>query len=200
MPPEVRPVDSNPEPRELYALLGEFMIEFELFCFYMRHGVQIMAEIAGQQGGHVVRALTTEMSAFSLLKAYHSTAMGMRELTQQEINILSKIFNRAEKLIEKRNKFIHGTWFVGAVDEDEPELSSAPGHQFRHTKRGVSEVSLVLSPKEFQPLIVECGTVASLISCAAFSFAPAVNFSKNFVLNRDDTISITATGIFIESE
>lgn len=179
------------ENEELYALLGKFMVSFQSFCFELELGIYLMTKFSGQGSGLAVRALTAEMTAFPLLKSFNSIARGMRELSSFENAVISKIYDRATDLIEKRNKFIHAQWFMSEPNEDGVSTFPSPGFQSKNTKKhGMQRVALAVTREDFQPLIAECEALCTLIVRQTLCFAPRNDFSKNFVIDDQGRLSI----------
>ncbi len=176
------------QTRELYALLGEFLVNFQLFCFAMRNGIQVMANTGGSTIGHALESLTAELTAYPMLRAFHSIAMGKPNITNEEKAVLSKIYDRAEKLIEDRNKFIHGTWFIGGRNDNMEDFSTAEGFKQRLGKQGVVNYPLTISSESFQPLIYECVHVYRLVQRASCIYISEIDFVGSFHFSDDSAI------------
>lgn len=174
---------------ELYALLGEFTVEYELFCYFLRNTIRYLAGLVGNENEMIIRALTTEMNAMPLLKAYNSIAMNIRELTNDEKALLSKIYKQAKDLIERRNKLVHGTWFARPPMEGDETQAWASGLKDTHTKTGVDRRYFLLSVEEFRPFIDECKNLSGVISLIALAFSES-SLMPWFMSNSNGLISI----------
>ena len=178
---------------ELFALLGKFMVEFQSFYTFLRISINIMEKITnGSEDWLFKDALTAEMTAMPLLKAFNSIALGMRELNIFEKLILDKIYKRATTLIENRNKFIHGQWFANSGRDDTGrETGHLKGYQTKHSKNeGFRVTVLTINEDEFVPLIKECEELGPLLLVYAQCFTPNVDFSKYFLLGKDDRVTL----------
>jgi hypothetical protein len=177
------------QTQELYALLGKFTAKFELFCLAMKTGIIFLAHLQGLKNPKLMQAITAELTASQLLKAYQSIAIDMPGLTRAGKGILSKIHKRAMALIEKRNDIIHGTWFIGWASPHDVDFSSCAGFKFKNFKQGVQMTNLKINEEEFRPIIAECEDVADLIYRAWGCFIIGSDIEKNFVVN-DRTVSV----------
>lgn len=176
-------------PSELYSLLGEFTVEFEWVCYFLRLAITRLSLSAGNENTAIIKALMADMNALPLLRAFQSIAAGMRKLDDEEHKIISKIYNQTTALIEKRNDIIHGTWFARPPKDDNELMAWITGQRTKHTKKGVVDRYLDLSHDDFRPLIDECKKVYGNIAMVAVAFAKK-DFSSNFVTNADGSISI----------
>lgn len=172
-----------------YALLGEFTVEYEWFCFFLRNTIRHLAGSVSDENEMIITALTTEMNAMPLLKAYQSIAMNMRALTDDEKVLLSKIYKQAKDLIEHRNKLIHGRWFALPPMEGGKTQARVSGVKDTHTKTGVNQRYFVLSLEELQPLIDECKNLCAVISILALAFFES-DLMPYFMNNTNGSISI----------
>ena len=72
--------DQSPiQSRELFALLGEFLVRFQYLCANLRVGITAPDDVAGERKGRVVNSLTVEMPASALLRSFNSKLRGTRE-------------------------------------------------------------------------------------------------------------------------
>lgn len=177
------------ESRELYALLGEFLVKFQELCFGLRVGIMFMDDNTGERDGRVTQALTIEMTAGALLKSYNAIARSMRELTEFESTVLSKIYDRAIKVIEKRNEMIHGEWFVVNREDFPYAMPPISAKSERHSKQGIRSTSLSVDAKYLHSIIDECYEVSQLVGTAWLCFMPKGDFRSSFILNQNGSLS-----------
>ena len=149
------------QTKESYALLGEFTAEFQMLCYQFEQSILLMAGNFNSQ--KIMQSFLAGMTADPLISTYRSIISDSFSLTEIEKNRLSNIVKDAIALNVKRNKFLHGTWFIGWASADETDFSVARGYKRRTTKDGVNQEELIISEKEFRPLIEECKEVAESI-------------------------------------
>ncbi|ANI31693.1 hypothetical protein PL78_17965 [Yersinia entomophaga] len=177
------------QTQEQYALVGEFTAKFELVCFAMRTGIVALSGRHGLQNQQITHALTAELTAYPLSKAFHSVLMVSAELNEEQKNILAKINNRVTNLIERRNEIIHGTWFIGWSSPEDNDFSTGTGFKPTNSKKGTGIKHLEVSTEVFRPLITECELVNELVSHAWGGVMIGAAFEKRFVI-EDKTIRL----------
>lgn len=169
---------------DLYSLLGEFTVEFERVCLFMREAINYWSLQDGNKNEMYVKTLTTGMGASSLLSAFRSIAVRVRELSSDEQKILSNIYNQIETLIQDRNDMLHATWFGPSNLEKYLEMSSIDGLKAKHTKDGIANKYLDLSLETFGPLIKKCQRLHLTLTTVVMSLR-SPEFSHNFVISPD---------------
>lgn len=107
---------------ELYAIYGKFAISFEQLCDEMRECILAILQQQGLQDHFVSEIILANSDAYSLqlkIRALHAHLFDDAEESQ----LINKLFSKVIKLIEVRNKVIHGTWHTGLVNsaDGEPE-------------------------------------------------------------------------------
>jgi len=172
---------------DLYSLLGEFTVEFERVCLFMRENINYWSLQDGNKNEMYVRTLTTGMGAMSLLSAFRSIAVRVRELSSDEQKILSNIYKQIETLIQDRNDLLHATWFGPTTIEKYREMVSIDGLKVKHTKDGIANKYLDLSLETFGPLIEKCQRLQLTLITVAMSLRTP-EFSLNFAYSPDGFI------------
>lgn len=179
---------------DLYSLLGEFTVEFERVCLFMREAIHHWSLLAGNKDEMYVKTLTTGMGAKSLLVAYRSIAVRVRKLSRDEQKILTDIYKQIEALIQERNDMLHGTWFGPTSTERYREMLSIEGRKVRHTKNGIANKDLILSLETFGPLIEQCRKLHLILVAVVLSLNSS-EFSGNFKYNSDGRIELKDDGV-----
>lgn len=174
---------------DLYSLLGEFTVEFERVCLFMREAIHYWSLLAGNKDEMYVKTLTTGMSAKSLLIAYRSIAVRVRKLSTDEQKILTNIYNQIEALILKRNNMLHAAWFGPTSTQRYSEMLSIEGRKVQHTKNGIADKDLILSPETFDPLIEQCRRLHLILTMVVMSLNTP-DFSSNFKYNSEGLIAL----------
>lgn len=172
---------------DLYSLLGEFTVEFERVCLFMREAINYWSILAGNKDDLYLKTLTTGMGAKSLLIAFRSIAVRQRELSKDEGKILTNIYNQIENLILERNDMLHGTWFGPPTLEKFQEMASIAGKKIIHSKDGITDKYLDLSFETFGPLIEKCQKLHMILIAVAMSLK-STEFRHNFVYNSEGLI------------
>lgn len=178
---------------DLYSLLGEFTVEFERVCLFMREAINYWSLLSGNKNQMYVRTLTTGMGAKSLLVAFRSIAVSVREMSTDELKILSNIYNQIDALIQERNDVLHGTWYGPTSLEKYREMISIDGIKVKHTKNGIAEKYMDLSLETFGPLIEKCQKFHLILVTVTMSLR-SPDFSHNFVYNPEGLITLKSDG------
>ncbi|MEN9967335.1 MAG: hypothetical protein RL036_568 [Actinomycetota bacterium] len=153
MEDQVRQAAYEAQTAESYRLLGEFVAEFELLMFTMRSVLE--REIGGGPGGQLgVQALTVELTAWPLSKAFNSYALCRitgNTIAQKAIRLFKDDF---QKLIETRNDLVHGTHFIGWVSQEQVDFSKPEMLRLKNKKGGVSNANVSISHDSMAAYIV----------------------------------------------
>lgn len=181
---------------DLYSLLGEFTVEFERVCLFMKEAINHWSLLAGNKDEIYVKTLTTGMGAKSLLVAYRSIAVRVRKLSADEQKILTNIYNQIESLILERNDMLHGTWFGPTSSEKYREMVSIEGRKVKHTKNGIADKNLNLSLETFGPLIEQCRKLHLILVAVVLSLK-SPKFSSNFEYDSEGLIVLKDGGVKI---
>jgi hypothetical protein len=101
------------EVDEIYQALGQFFVQFS----HMVHAMEtdLFFIVGGNQ--QLLHAITAELTADPLARAWRSVITQTTDLTDDEIRILSVLHTEITRPITLRNDWAHGTWFVGFGDE-----------------------------------------------------------------------------------
>ena len=138
---------------ESYRLLGEFVAEFELLIFTMRSMLEreIGAGIGGQSG---IQALTAELTAWPLGRAFNSYAISRTNGNAIAQNAISTFKNDFEKLTKTRNDLVHGTHFIGWASQEQVDFSKPEMLRLKNTKGGVTNSNISISHESMAAHIV----------------------------------------------
>lgn len=155
--------DYRSQITELYSLIGEFSVEFEIICLKMRMGITMLATRSGLRDQNIMQAAMAEYTAYPLLKVFRSMFMDSNWITKEVEDSLKDINKRMSRLIETRNDYIHGTHFVGYGSGSEKEFRTANGHKIKNTASGTSITHLSIDEDTFRPILTECRELAALV-------------------------------------
>lgn len=155
--------DYKKQTSALYALMGEFVVEFEQICLAMKMGITQLSGIYGLSNQQLMNSVLAEYTAHPLLKVYHSTFIEVKWSNDEIKTNLNEVHRRMTKLIELRNDYVHGTMFVGYGNGTETEITSAGGFKLKNSKPGVKITRLTLDENTFRPIIDECRSLADLV-------------------------------------
>ncbi len=148
------------QANDLYALLGEFVVSFELLCQEMRQQLALLCAPAPHRQSDIF-ALTGEMTAAPLLSSYRSImALRCREEDRPFFKVLC---TRIQRITEQRNNIVHGTWYVGWGNDPMSMFFDAPGVKIKNSSSGPKDVNMTLSEDTFRPFIRECQELHELV-------------------------------------
>jgi len=78
-----------------------------------------------------------------------------------------------EDLSSRRNELLHATWFIGFVDNNDPNASEFHARKYKTTKTGLTPVDLPKNATQLKELAARCDEVTNWIawihSCASGS-------------------------------
>jgi hypothetical protein len=87
------------------------------------------------------------------------------------LGALAALAAEFEDLANRRNELLHATWFVGFVDNDDPNASEFYARKYKTTKAGLTPIDLPKSASQLKDLSTRCedatNWVAWLHSCIA---------------------------------
>jgi hypothetical protein len=92
--------------------------------------------VGGNQ--HLFFAVTAELTAYPLAQAWRSIMSESKDLTDDDRKVLSGIHGEVSNLIQLRNDWSHGTWFVGYGNDSTSDWSRAALHRFKNSSKGLS--------------------------------------------------------------
>jgi hypothetical protein len=159
---------------EIYQALGHFVVEFSRTVDNMQ--TDLYFSVGGNQ--HLFFAVTAELTADPLARAWRLIMSESPELAAEDRKILSGIHAEVTDLIQLRNDWSHGAWFVGYGDEG--DWSQAWLHRFKNSSKGLT-----------RPDGLDDAPTASYIHSVAshtkFVAQAIMDFGANVHLLRDKT-------------
>jgi hypothetical protein len=163
---------------EIYQALGHFLVAFSKMVNTME--TQLYFAVGGDQ--QLLMAITIELTAYPLAQAWRSVMTRATDLSENDRKVLSGLRAEIGDLIELRNDWMHGTWFVGYGNETTTDWSGAALVRFKNTKSGVSRPPGL----ESLPTADYIRSVAShvgLVVDAISSYGAIVNGRRHGVFN-----------------
>ncbi|MFA5942792.1 MAG: hypothetical protein WC798_03980 [Candidatus Paceibacterota bacterium] len=139
-----------------FSLLGEFTIEFERICFFLRNSIINSFGISGEKSEKAIELLFTRLTAGPLLEMFVAVSKSANSLTPNETKVLMFIEKEMGKLIADRNDFLHGTWFRPSAKEEAATSEYMPGIRKTKTNGQVVTKYMDLSAEEVRPKIDRC--------------------------------------------
>jgi hypothetical protein len=97
--------------------------------------------------------------------------------------VLREIDGEYSDLVNMRNNLLHGTWFIGFVDADNPEAAKFFVNKFTASATGLKLVDLPVSAKELDSLTARCNRTRTWIGMveACFVFSKSgLKFKEHF--------------------
>jgi hypothetical protein len=180
-----RETDRLAQVNEIYQALGQFLVEFSRMVNQLESNLYFA--IGGNQ--HLFWAVTAELSADPLARAWRSVMAESEDLSDGDRKILSGIAGEITDLIKLRNDWSHGTWSVGFGNE------RASLHRFRNSSTGLGTSSdlEVLPTAEY---IKDVAAHTAFIAQAIFDFSVNVGLlrEKRTKKHPIDRIRVTKMG------
>jgi hypothetical protein len=158
---------------QIHQAVGQFVVEFSRMVHTMESDLYF--SVGGNQ--HLFFAITAELSADPLARAWHSVMSESPDLTDEDRKVLSNIHAEVVDLIQLRNDWPHGTWFVG-YGESDGDWSQALLHRFKNSSKGLTTPSKLNST----PTAAYISDVASHVK---FLTQAVMDFGANVHLLRD---------------
>lgn len=155
--------DYKAQKSAIYALLGEFAVEFEIICLHMRSGITMLATASGLKDQNIMQVALAEYTADPLLRVFRSMYMDSQWINHEVEKNLTAINRRMSDLTKSRNAYIHGSHFVGYGNGTETEFTRASGLKTKNTAKGLSTESLSIDEATLRPLIQECYDLQKLV-------------------------------------
>jgi hypothetical protein len=169
---------------QIHQALGQFVVEFSRMVRTMESDLYF--SVGGNQ--HLFFAVTAELSADPLARAWRSVMSESPDLTDEDRKILSNIHAEVVDLIQLRNDWSHGTWFVG-YGESTNDWSQALLRRFKNSSKGLTKPSELNSA----PTAAYISDVASHVK---FLTQAVMDFGGNVHLLRDKLTTTHPTDRF----
>jgi hypothetical protein len=167
---------------QIHQALGQFVVEFSRMVHTMESDLYF--SVGGNQ--HLFFAVTAELTADPLARAWRSIMSESPDLTDEDRKILSNIHAEVVALIQLRNDWSHGTWFVGYGNESS-EWSRAILERFKNSSKGLTRPSELDSTPT-------AGYILDVASHVKFVTQAVMDFGANVHLLRDKATSTHPTG------
>lgn len=121
----------------IYQALGQFFVEFSRMVSAMESGLYFVT--GGDQ--KLIRAIVAELTADPLTRAWRSVMIQGANLPENDRKVLSELTAEISDLINLRNDWAHGTWFVGYGNETTTDWSKAALMRFKNSAKGLARPS-----------------------------------------------------------
>jgi hypothetical protein len=151
---------------EQFAALGEFIQDFEHVCFALRpififcfHKNGLSSK--GQQLAIIAinnHYLTAE-PLVSIVSAVYCEAVKDDEVA---VKVMRDVEKRFKKLIETRNRVVHGKWMIGWTSSAQEDFSKITGIYSKLTKKGLQFRDMPKSVDELKILSKEANELTNL--------------------------------------
>lgn len=83
---------------------------------------------------------------------------------QTFLGAMSALAEEFEYLSTRRNELLHATWFVGFVDNDDPNASEFYARKFKTTKTGLTPIDLPKNAQQLKDLSARCDEATNWIA------------------------------------
>jgi hypothetical protein len=176
---------------EIYQALGRFLVEFSR----MVHAMENSLHFAVGGGQQLLRAITAELTASPLAQAWRSVMTKATVLSEDDLSVLAGLRNEVTGLIELRNDWMHGTWFVGYGNETTDDWSEAALARFKNTKQGVAAPD-GLNRLPTPAYIKSVAAHVALVADAIFSYGTTVCALRSGAISTrpSERVRITKVG------
>jgi hypothetical protein len=120
--------------KKIYEALGRFLVEFSKLLFAMQ------SDIALAVGGEyaVMQTVLVEMTADPMIRAWRSAVTQVASAPPGSLSILADVTDEIRRLIQLRNDWAHGYWFVGWGNDATVDWSHADLWRLKNSARGVA--------------------------------------------------------------
>lgn len=171
------------QTNEQFAALGKYVQAFEQVCFTLRH---LITSLLMQNGLKDQSLLSTflfhqSVTARVLLDSACAMLFHLHGDDEHLVEIATDLRKRFEKEIERRNTYLHGTWFIGWASEDQQDFSEITA--FKGTAspaRGLGLKQLAASGSELHQRVEALEEISDafwrLFGCIMGEFPVAKNF------------------------
>jgi hypothetical protein len=164
-------VDRAAQMNDIYQALGLFLVEFSRMVSSMEVGLLYVTGGADQR---LIRAIVAELTADPLARAWRSAMIQATELTENDKRVLSGVAAEISSLINLRNDWAHGIWFVGYGDEATGDWSRAGLMRFKNSAKGLAAPSK-LEGAPTAEYIRKVAAYTALVGEAIFSYGTTVS-------------------------
>jgi hypothetical protein len=175
---------------EIYQALGRFLVEFSRIVHSME--IELYFSIGGDQ--QLLRAITAELTANPLAQAWRSVMTKATDLSDDDREVLSGLRAEINVLIELRNDWMHGTWFVGYGNETTTDWSAASLLRLENTKEGVV-VPTSLESFPTADYIKSVAAHAALVADAILSYGAIVNGRRHGIISGHPSERVRITKV-----
>jgi hypothetical protein len=180
----------------IYKALGKFLVEFSGLISRMEAGLYF-AIGGGQRDQQLIRAIVIELTADPLARAWRSVmTQATDDLSSSDLDVLSKLAAEISSLINLRNDWAHGIWFVGYGNEPTTDWSTAALMRFKNSAKGVAAPSSLESLPTAE-YIEKVAAHAAFVADAVFTFGMIVSGRRTGGfpnVHPSDRIHITKVG------
>jgi hypothetical protein len=173
---------------EIYQALGQFLVEFSRMVHAMENG--LCFAVGGEQ--QLLRAITAELTAYPLAQAWRSVMTKATPLSEDDLRVLTGLRGEIIDLIELRNDWMHGTWFVGYGNETTDDWAEAALARFKNTKQGVTAPDglNILPTADY---IKSVAVHAALVADAVFGYGTIVNALRSGTISTHPSERVRIT-------
>lgn len=129
--------DRAAQTGHIYQALGHYFVEFSRLVSVMESS--LIFAIGGEQ--RLLLAALIELTADPLARAWRSVVRQATDLSAKDLDVLSGLCVEISSLINLRNDWAHGTWFVGYGNEATTDWSQAALMRLKNSAKGVAPPS-----------------------------------------------------------
>jgi len=182
MPEEMDPIEKN--IREQYQRLGQFVEAFEQMVHEVRSACSFLLDPKLERQMVVSTALhhsvMTAKPLFDILRAIvaetvkNEKVRKAKQINEETRNILSGVLRVINEqytdLVNTRNNLLHGTWFVGFGDKDDPESEEFAISKLSVSQTGVAPLELPKNATQLAELASRCRKLGGWIGAINVAF------------------------------
>ncbi len=138
MTEEERKEKSTTQRNEIYRAIGHFAVEFQSMCDIMQGCIIEIFTYHGLKEQDHVNILLCDLTAMPLLRKLEGSCASFLK-SNPKLDRVNTLFSYCQKLIEERNKIIHGTWFIGCASVTQTDFDLARGYKDKSNKKNGRE-------------------------------------------------------------
>jgi len=186
---------SEDEMNKQRQLIGEFIIEFEQICGFIRFIIlDILYPNASKLDNNNVEILLEGLTADPLRKKLESLIFDNYNDDKELINFSKEISKKFESLISIRNSFAHGSILLGRKNLS----GESSGNTFllkhsKTTKEGIDRNSMIIENSNLEYLIEQTRDIYNIYSHIILLIDKEYpennrNFSKEYITKKIESI------------
>jgi hypothetical protein len=132
------------EAEALMASYGKFCLAFESAVWRLREAIETFLKRGGLSNQGMIQVLLANQTAEPLRALFLPLLLQIQELDSSEMTAVNSVLKQFQKLIAKRNEFVHATWIPLALGQADIDYSTVRGFKYHRGNSASSHQLLQL--------------------------------------------------------